>query len=82
MPNDDSRQEEVIVNNLQTKLHFSSNQSIKFYEWLINAKLAVTTNRPPSKSAMKLQSGKSKKQTLKELKLQRKLKKKKKKSEL
>ena len=82
MPNADSRQEEVIVNNLQTKLHFSSNQSIKFYEWLINAKLAVTTNRPPSKSAMKLQSGKSKKQRLKELKLQRKLKKKKKKSEL
>jgi hypothetical protein len=68
--------EEVIV-KLQMMLHFTSNQSNKFYQWICNAKLAVTTNRPPSKSALKLQSGKSKKQTLKELKLQRKLKKKK-----
>ena len=77
-PNNDSREEEeLIVNKLQTMLHFTSNQSNKFYQWICNAKLAVTTNRPPSKSALKLQSGKSKKQTLKELKLQRKLKKKK-----
>lgn len=77
MPNNDSCEEEVIVNKLQTMLLFSSNQSIKFYQWTCNAKLAVTTNRPQSKSAIKLQGGKSKKQTLKELKLQRKLAKKK-----
>jgi hypothetical protein len=76
MPNNDSR-EEVIVNKLQTMLLFTTNQSMKLYHWLRNAKHAVTINRPPSKSAIKLQSGKSKKQTIKELKLQRKLKKKK-----
>lgn len=75
MPNSE---EEVIVNILQTMLLFTSNQSIRFYQWTCNSKLAVTANRPPSKSAIKLQSGKSKKQTVKELKLQRKLKKKKK----
>ena len=78
MPNNDSR-EEVIVDKLQTNLLFTTNQSMKLYQWLRDAQHAVTINRPPSKSAIKLQSGKSKKQTMKELKLQRKLKKKKKK---
>jgi hypothetical protein len=48
------------------------------YQWFGNAENAIERNTTPSKSASKLQSLKSKKQTLKELKIQRKHKKKKK----
>ncbi|KAL3810354.1 hypothetical protein ACHAXA_004196 [Cyclostephanos tholiformis] len=68
----------AIIDGLQQSLLFTENQSRKFYQWLCNAHGAVEMNLPPSKSAIKLQSLRSKKQTLKELKIQRKLKKKKK----
>jgi len=67
-----------IIGNLQKTLLFTEKQSQKMYQWLCNAENAIDRNLSPSKSASKLQSLKSKKQTLKELKIQRKLKKKKK----
>ncbi len=69
----------VLIDGLQKSLLFTDKQSQKFYQWLCNAEKAVGKDLPPSKSASRLQSLRSKKQTLKELKIQRKLKKKKKK---
>lgn len=67
-----------IIGNLQKSLLFTEKQSQKMYQWFGNAENAIERNTTPSKSASKLQSLKSKKQTLKELKIQRKHKKKKK----
>ncbi|KAL3778291.1 hypothetical protein ACHAW5_002396 [Stephanodiscus triporus] len=67
-----------VIDNLQKTLLFTDKQSRKFYHWFCNAENAIEKNLPPSKSANKLLSLKSKKQTMKELKIQRKLKKKKK----
>jgi len=66
------------INNLQLSFLFTEKQSNRFYQWMINAENASRKNRPPSKSAVKLQSLKSKKQKQKEMKMERKMKKKKK----
>mmetsp|Transcript_15456 Transcript_15456/g.26381 ORF Transcript_15456/g.26381 Transcript_15456/m.26381 type:complete len:433 (-) Transcript_15456:455-1753(-) len=64
--------------NLQSSLLFTEKQSQRLCQWHRNADKAKQQNKPPSKSAQKLQHQKSKKQKQKELKMQRKLKKKKK----
>ncbi|KAL9178896.1 hypothetical protein ACHAXT_011869 [Thalassiosira profunda] len=64
------------IHNLQSTFLFTEKQSQRFCQWLRNAEKAAEQNKPPSKSAQKLQSQKSKKQRNKELKKERKLKKK------
>lgn len=66
-----------VTSNLQDSFLFTEKQSAKFYQWMCNAENAVRKNKPPSKSAVKLQSLRSKKQKQKELKMERKMKKKK-----
>jgi hypothetical protein len=61
-----------ITNNLQVSFLFTEKQSNRFYQWMINAENASRKNRPPSKSAVKLQTLKSKKQKQKEMKMERK----------
>jgi hypothetical protein len=68
-----------ITQALQTSMKFSEKQSQRTYEWIQCAEKAVAANKAPSKSSMKLQGQQSKKQRMKELKLERKLKKTKKK---
>ena len=63
---------------LQSKLLFSEKQSHRIFEWIKNAQKAVKANKAPSKSSEQLQSQKSKKQKMKDLKMERKLKNKKK----
>jgi hypothetical protein len=70
-----SRRGEVIC-ILQNSYLFTEKQSDKFYQWMCNAEIASRKKKPPSKSAVKLQSLKSKKQKQKELKIERKMKKK------
>eukprot|EP00804_Cyclotella_cryptica_P022322 CCRYP_015619-RA/>CCRYP_015619-RA protein AED:0.00 eAED:0.00 QI:180/-1/1/1/-1/1/1/146/398 len=65
------------IQALQHKLLFSDKQSQRLCQWIQNAQKAVEANKAPSKSANNLQSQKSKKQQSKEMKLERKLKKKK-----
>ena len=67
-----------MVNTLQSAFLFSENQTLRLCQWMENARKAVQANKAPSKSAKKLQDQKSKKQKVKELKMARKLKKKKK----
>ena len=61
---------------LQNSFLFTEKQSDKIYQWMCNAEIASRKKKPPSKSAVKLQSLKSKKQKQKELKIERKMKKK------
>lgn len=68
-----------ITQALQTSMKFSEKQSQRTYEWIQCAEKAVAANKAPSKSSKKLQGQQSKKQRMKELKLERKLKKTKKK---
>ena len=68
----------AIIDGIQGSLLFTDKQSRKIYKWLCDAEKAVVRETPPSESARRLQSLRSKKQTLKELKMQRKLTKKKK----
>jgi hypothetical protein len=65
------------IQALQTTLLFSEKQSQRFCQWIQDAQKAVQANKAPSNSAKKLQSQKSKKQQSKALKMERKLKKKK-----
>ena len=67
-----------IIQALQSGLLLSNKQSQRIYQWIQNADKAVIANKGPSKSAKKLQGQKSKKQQMKELKMERKMKKKKK----
>jgi hypothetical protein len=60
----------------QSTFLFSEKQSQRLYQWIQNANKAVLVDKGPSKSSKKLQSQKSKKQQMKELKMERKLKKK------
>ncbi|KAL7548556.1 hypothetical protein ACHAWF_011843 [Thalassiosira exigua] len=70
--------QERMLLNLQCAFLFTEKQSQRFLQWLRNAENASQRNRPPTKAAHKLQSQKSKKQNLKDLKMERKMKKKKK----
>ena len=74
--NNIAQEKESIVHNLQTNLIFTEKQSQRFYQWIRNAEKAKDMNKSPTKSAVRLQNQKSKKQTQKELKVERKLKKK------
>ena len=65
------------INNLQSTLFFTEKQSRRLCQWVRNAEKAKAQNKPPTASAAKLQDQKSKKQTLKDLKKERKTKKKK-----
>lgn len=62
------RRRELIC-NMQDSFLFTEKQSTKFYQWMCNAENASRKNKTPSKSAVKLQSLKSKKQKQKELKM-------------
>lgn len=60
------------IDGIQGSLLFTDKQSRKIYKWLCDAEKAVG-RETPSKSARRLRSLRSKKQTLKEFKMQRKL---------
>lgn len=62
------------MHNLQTTMLFSEKQSQQICQWIRNAQKAMEINKAPSKSSKKLQGQKSKKQQQKELKMERKLK--------
>lgn len=76
MNNNESSLQTQSIQALQN-LHFSHKQCQRIHEWIVSAQRAIEANKPPSKSAKKIQSQKSKKQKMKELKMQRKIKKKK-----
>jgi hypothetical protein len=67
---------QVVIQSLQRSFLFTEKQSQRIHQWHRNAQKAADANKPPSKSASKLQGQKSKKQRQKDLKMERKLKKK------
>jgi hypothetical protein len=77
LPPDPSQSQ--VTRALQTSMKFSEKQSQQIYHWIQSAEKAAAAKKDPSKSSKKLQSQRSKKQRMKELKLERKLKKTKKK---
>jgi len=64
-----------VVQTLQSSFLFTEKQSQRLHQWHRNAQKAADSNKAPSTSASKLQGQKSKKQRMKDLKMERKLKK-------
>lgn len=74
-PSTQTKEMQIIQTALEESFLFTEKQTQRVHQWYRNATKAAEANKPPSKTASKLQSQKSKKQRMKDLKMERKLKK-------